>query len=284
MNGSLRSLAWAGMLAGASTLAAATVRVVGSDVLGPEFAAAVLRGGERLGDTVTLALDGSRPGLGRVRGTGADFGLISLPPAERGELEGFHAEPLAYHAVWVIAARECPVDHLTLAHLARAFGAAGGGAKWRDVGATGAWAERDVRVLVPQATHGVGAELFRSVVLQGGRWSEDLARFRDDAELAARLQRDPHALALAMRPPDAAQFRVLALAARAGEDAVAPSAEALQRGRYPLALPLFLVLRPERKDALWAWIAWWRSAAAATALARAGLVPAPARSGVDASK
>ncbi len=281
---SIRQLAVAVGLGVAALLPAAEVRIVGSDVLGAEFSAAVLRGAERLGDTVTLALDGSRPGLGRLRGTWADLGLISLPPAELGELRVFHAEPLAYHCVWVVAARECPLEQITLAQLERAFGAASGALKWRDLGVTGAWAERDVRAFAPAAGAGVGPEIFRSLVLRGGRWGEEVARFRDEDELAARLQRDPQALAIVMRRPDEKRFRVLPVAKGEGDAAAAPTRELLHAGRYPLQLPLFLVLRAERKDALWAWIAWWRSTEAAAALERAGLVPAPAQRGADAVK
>jgi len=259
-------------------VASAQVRIVGSDLLGAEFSASVLRAGERLGQPVTLALDGSRTGWGRLRDGQADMALLTLPNDEAERLGAFVLEPLAYHAVWVVVAPECPARAITLAQLAQAFGrGTGADLRWSDLGVAGDWAQRAVRALAPGADGGVGMELFRHAVLKGGRWSEDIVHFRDGDELAARFQRDRHAIALVTRPPDAARFRVLAVAKQSDESAVPPSRETLSNAKYPLRLPLWLAMRPEQRDALWAWIAWWRSAEAEAALARAGLVPALAR-------
>lgn len=253
----------------------AEVRVVGSDLLGKEFSAAVYSGALRIGSNVQLAFDGSRPGLGRLKSNWADMGLLTLPAGEAAQLKSYHVETLAYHCLWVLVTEECPLEQISYAQLAGLFGATGAPPlrSWSDLGA-GQWSEKPLNLAAPETGAGVMLEYFRSVATNGAPLRDDVVRYRDASELAALLSRQPHTIALVTEIPAAgAKVRALAVSAAPAVPGVKPTPATIHSGEYPLRLPLQLVLPHDRKEALWAWIAWWRSEEATRAFTRAGLVP-----------
>jgi phosphate transport system substrate-binding protein len=127
--------------------------------------------------------------------------------------------------------RDNPLVALTLEQVARAFG--GKALRWGDLGATGDWAERPVRV------YGVEREsplalFLRKTALGGGNLGEAMVGFPQSADVVQHVAGDPLSIgfAAAMRSTEA--VRMLALSTSDGEAPVSPSAESIAAGRYPL--------------------------------------------------
>ncbi len=261
---------------------AADLRVVGTDLLGIEFTKSFYAFAGRNGIPLTLAFDGSRPGIEQLKTGRADCALIVLPAEEMAALRGFTAKPVGYQPVIVLAPASCPVEQITFGQLAAVFGAkpAGqprAGVRWRDLGATGEWADEFVAPLVPEVGAGVALEYFRHVVLLDGALRRDLPRFASAHELAGQFGPKSRVLALAgALPADAKSMKPLRVANDPARPAIAATAETLHAGRYPLRLPVQLVFSTERPAAAASVAAFLFGDEAAAAMAMAGHVPLPA--------
>src|SRR3954469_25436133 len=90
-------------------IAFADLRVVGTDLLGLEFTKAFYEYSGRNGIKLALAFDGSRPGLQEFENGRADLALVTLPREEEAALARFRTLPLAYHCIFVVVPRSCPL-------------------------------------------------------------------------------------------------------------------------------------------------------------------------------
>ncbi|HVS52838.1 MAG TPA: substrate-binding domain-containing protein [Opitutaceae bacterium] len=261
-----------------------SLRVVGTDLLGVEFSRAIYDFAARHGIRTALALDGSRPGLDELCARRAEVALLMLPPEEETALDGFAAVVVAHHGVFVVAAEDCPLERITCEQLAGIFGAGprDGIVRWSQLGVTGKWAEDRIAPRVPEIGSGIAVDLFRHVVLRDGELGPTVAHYRDLAELERPANGAARLLALASRPPrEGAGLKIIAVAARPHDAAVLPTPETLQRGEYPLRLPLRVVFRPEALAHVRPLLEFLMGEGAAPHFERAGLTPLPAPARVE---
>ena len=266
-------------LAAATASSAADLRIVGTDLLGVEFTKAFYAFAGREGFGVTLAFDGSRPGLEQLRAGRADLGLLVLPAEQMRTLAGFETLPIGYHAVVVAAPAACPLDQITFAQLAAVFGAGAGvgntpGVRWGDLGVQGEWAGELVTPLAPEVGTGLALEYFRHAVLRDAPLRRDLQRFATVAELSAHLRSQPRALVIMAAPP-AAGMKPLKVAVSADQPAVPATPETLHAGSYALRLPVQLVFPTDRLREATRTVEFLHGDDAAILLERAGVVPLP---------
>jgi ABC-type phosphate transport system substrate-binding protein len=275
----------AGLLLAISPSFGAELRIVGSDLLGSEFTRALYEYAGRTAQKVTLALDGSRPGLEQLKANRAEVGLVVLPPNDTPAVAGFETEPIGYHALVVIVSNSCPLDQITFEQLARVLGAATGGggnlgARWSDLGVSGDWAREAVTPLVPEVGAGITGitlDYLRHVVLRDGPVRRDMARYARASALAAEILADPHTLAIAAQlPADVKHLKALKVSTKAGHAAEFATPETLHRGDYPLRLPVHFVYRAERRTDVLRLAEFLFGEVAARALAQADIVPLPA--------
>lgn len=255
----------------------AETRVVGTDLLGPEFSKAVYGFAVRARTPVALALDGSRPGIEELKAGRADLALVVLPKEELAELRDFYQQPIAYHRVVVWMPRDCPLREITLPQLASIFSKRAPAAtkRWSDLSAGGPWADRAIVTAAPSA--GLTLEYFRHVVLNGDELQPNVMRYRDNQELVALFAGEAAALTLAASvPPNTGAIRVLPVASREGATAFLPTEEHVHAGDYPLALALRVVARPAEITRLRPLMEWFSGPEAAAEFERAGLAPLPA--------
>jgi len=255
---------------------AAPSRIAGSDLLGPEFSKALYAAAARAGVPVLLTFDGSRPGAQALKQGKADAALLSLPEAELAELSEFRLTPIAYHRVVVLVPESCPLRQITLAQLARIFGARGAGSlAWGDLPGATEWAGNAIVAVAPEMGSGVTLDFFRHVVLGGGELKHNLVRYRTTAELLGHFTGESRVIALAaVLPKEAARVRVLA-GGKPGDDAVLHEPQAVHAGKYPLRLPLFVAVRREAAMQLDGLQNWLCGEEAAAEFARAGLQSLP---------
>jgi phosphate transport system substrate-binding protein len=150
---------------------------------------------------------------------------------------GFKAKrPAAGLAVFVHP--DNPIAGLTVAQLDAIFGAehkrgAANARTWGDVGLTGEWAARPIRVLAPPVTT-IPALFFRKVVLDDSlKWNVDMKEVADDAKAVDAVASDPAAIAYAPMVAATGGVRALPLA-KAGGAFVKPTGESAADRSYPL--------------------------------------------------
>jgi phosphate transport system substrate-binding protein len=154
-------------------------------------------------------------------------------------------------ALAVLVHRENPLSKLTLAQLAAIAGCSHHGTAsihtWGQLGATGAWAARRVRLYLYDTESGTGA-FFLHAVLNGSRkinWSQvrdfkDLKRadgssYRASQRIVDALARDPYGLAVSSLLYAGGRMKAVALSARDGGPFVLPTRESVIDHTYPLA-------------------------------------------------
>lgn len=260
---------------------AADLRVVGSDLLGPDFSQALYRCAAREGLRLSLALDGSRPGLEEIRAGRAHFALLTLPAADEPATADFEGVLLAWHQVIVLAPAAAPLERITFAQLAGVFGhdAPLSVHRWGDLGVSGEWAARPVVPRVPVVGLGLTAEYFRHVVLGGRAVRGGVERYGKTAELVSYFSGDSSVVALtAVLPAGESGLKVLRVAVDAKTPAFAPTVENLDTEKYPLRLPLRAVFRREAIDSVLPLLRFLVGPEGGMQLDRGGLVPsAPER-------
>jgi hypothetical protein len=140
---------------------AAEIRVVGCDLLGPDFAAALRAEAQRQEHDLTLALDGSHGGRARFEAGAADLALLVLRPEETPPAPPHRSVPLGYFTTVVLVPAASPLTEISLGELAGIFGADAPAdhSRWGDLGLGGKWAARAIR---PQA---LAPELSSALVL-----------------------------------------------------------------------------------------------------------------------
>ena len=254
------------------------LRVVGSDLLGTEWSRTLLIAASRVEVPLTVAFDGSRPGLGELRAGRAQLALVSLPAADEAGLAEFISLPLAWHRVVVLVPVSAPLNQLTLSQLAGIFGreARDDFQRWGELGVAGAWQSSPIRSHAPVAGSGLVLEIFRSLVLGAGALKSQVEFYRAPEDLVRQLAGESRVMALAgALPPGAVQARVLAVAVHEGEPAFAPTAENLDSGDYPLRLPLRVVFSKENLLRVAPVVRILMSDESAVQLERAGLAALP---------
>ena len=140
-----------------------------------------------------------------------------------------------------------PLVGLTLAQLDGLYSAEHRrGAKnlrtWGDLGLTGEWQDRPVRVLGP-AIDDVAALYFRHAVLADSyKWNAGLEEFHDEPAMLTSVAHDPDAIAYAPRHGAPAGLKMLPLARDDKGPLVAMTAENIVARTYPLFRAVRLVL------------------------------------------
>jgi phosphate transport system substrate-binding protein len=154
-------------------------------------------------------------------------------------------------ALAVLVGRENPLSRLTLTQLAAVAGCSHKGTAsihtWGQLGATGAWAARRVRLYIYDTESGTGAFFLRAV-LRGSRkidWSQvrdfnDLRRadgssYRASQRIVDALAHDPYGLAVSNLRFAGGRMKALALSAQDGSPFVLPTRESVADHTYPLA-------------------------------------------------
>lgn len=236
---------------------AAPIRVVGSDLLGADFARAVAEFSRQDDQPVTLDLQGTRPGLAAMEAGQADVGLFMLPPGEVPPA-GLINVVLAHQVAVVVVPAASSWREITVERLREEFGAGG-----KPTGARLA--------LAPKA--GLAWPLFAQRVLSDEAANATM-NFVEEETLLERVRRDAAAMAITGALPEGRLngLRVLTLAASATAPAYAPTPEAVGRGDYPLRVPLYVTFRRAEAPGLRRFLRFLLSDEVAAALAPAHFV------------
>lgn len=255
----------------------AEVRVTGSDLLGSPLRAALEKYGRENDARLVLQLDGSRPGLDRLRSGDADLGLIVQAPGDAPSADSLVARTIAYQPVVFIVPERLPFKQITAAQVRGIFAATGGEnyTNWGEVGLTDEWRTRAIAVLTLDPREGLTLALLRRLALDGAEL-KTLASFASLDRVLERVRSSDNGIAaIPLVPASGAGLRTLPYAATVKEAAHMPTPENLHDGSYPLCVPLQIVFRRESAPRLLGLLRYLLSDECGELLAREGFVPLP---------
>ncbi len=285
MNANFRGRFWRGgwwllLLAAlaSSPALAGDLRIVGSDLLGTEFAAAVKEFAMHNEVALTLSLEGSRAALRELDSGAADIALLVLRPGEEPPGALFKSYPFAYHIVVVLVPESSPLTQITFRELGEIYGATESTSfnRWGDLGLTGEWTSRAITPQAMSPGTGLATELFRRVVLNDGKLRSVVALQTSLDAVQRKLESEPGGIALAGSAPAAGKnIRVLPVARADRDVAFGPTPQNVHAGDYPLRLPVWLVVRRETGRAQLNFLRFLLGEEMTPRLEHAGLVTLP---------
>jgi phosphate transport system substrate-binding protein len=260
-------------------LRAETLRLAGSDLLGPGFSAALTTFAQRENFALEMHFEGSRSGLERLQAGAADLAFVAFAPDETAPAAPYVTQTLAYRVAVIVVPARLGITQASFTQLDGFFGARGpaGFTQWRDLGATGPAANLTATTHVFDAdAAGLSHDLFSHLVLRGAGFKSSVRRHEKLETLLEALASNGGGLAILPRAPAAvADLRVLSVAKAEGEPAFGPTAQNVHAGDYPLRLPLWIVYRDADVAKLRALLNFLANDEVARALEAADWLPAP---------
>jgi phosphate transport system substrate-binding protein len=233
---------------------------------------------------VTVQVGGGGSGVGIaqwLQGT-LDIAASSrdLESSERARAEARWGAPprvemVALDAIAVFVARANPIEAVTLRQLGDIYGVAPRITRWSDLSVHVPGCRGDEIVRVGRQNSSGTFHVFRSHTLGSTReyqlGSIDLSGSREVVSLVGQTPCAIGYSGLAYATPEVKVLRL----ARGGEAAIAPSAETVRDGRYPLARSLWLCATCDVAPQVAAFLDWILSAEGQRVAADLGFVPAP---------
>ncbi len=192
--------------------------------------------------------------IGRgTEGTSSAGLLASSRPLTDQEVKGFVSHhgyepigiPVAMDAVAIYVHNDNPIGRLNLEQVDGLFSSSLKRAKgehltsWGQVGLKDQWGQQPVHLYGRNKKSGT-REFFKHVALVDGELHDDVQEQPGSASEILAIARDPLAIGYAGVGFHSTMVRIVPLAQEAEGQAVAPSAETVSSGQYPLARPLYL--------------------------------------------
>ena len=181
-------------------------------------------------------------------------------PVEIEVATGRFTVPHKSPAYTVFVHKDNPLARLTVKQLDGIFGAERGGGwnaltwdetaahakadnirTWGQLGVTGEWADKPIRVYGPPNLGAGTITCFQQKVMGGGAiFNEDLREYADRARMVADLERDPYGIAYAALGYRTAGVKPVALAQTSAGPFVEPTRQSVAARTYPLARPVYI--------------------------------------------
>lgn len=262
-------------------LAHGQIRIGGSDLLTPNFDAALTEYADSRDLDLTIDFTGSYPGMEGLKKGSLDLAVVAIPVGGDLPGEGLRAIPFASKVLAIAVPQANPLNQITMQQLAAIFGEseASNITRWGQLGLTGEWSSRSIAVAsVSQAQHTLALDLFRHQVLQSRNTKPNLSEAPDINSLRRFLSQDNSSIALLHRiPADGAGMKILPIARTNTDLAFGPNPETVANNDYPLVLPLYLVFPTEGAGELKDLLRYMVSEEAAEALEGSDLTPLPSQ-------
>ncbi len=151
-------------------------------------------------------------------------------------------DPLALSGpLAVFVHRDNPLPSLSLSQLRQVF--SGAVRTWDELGLAGAWSHSPIATYGLQAGTALAHEM-RIRTLGEARYATALHGFPQSADVVEQVGRDRHGIGFAAAMRATPDVRVLSIAPADGTQPVAPTAENLMAGRYPLDRYLLIYAKP----------------------------------------
>lgn len=182
---------------------------------------------------------------------------------------------VGYDALAVYIHKSNPIEELTLEQLGGIYGEGGTITRWSQIGAKMPEGADEIIRVSRQSNSGTYA-YFREAILGRGRdfklGSRDMHGSKDVVELVSKT---PSAIGYSGMGYATAEVKMLRIARKAGDAAVAPTVENTLTHAYPIARPLFMYTLGEPTGVVKQYIDWVRSDAGQKIVVESGYVPLP---------
>lgn len=205
-----------------------------------------------------LGLSGQRRG-DKARGTGTEgASTVTVFASSRALNEQEHghfmsrfgyeplAIPIAMDAVAIYVHASNPIPHLSLEQLASIYGTGSASplATWGQLGLADRWAQAPIEVYGRDNRSGTKT-FFSELVLQGKPQKATVLEEPGSASEVLTIARNPFAIGYAGIGFNISDVRVVPLAGANSAQPVAPTAETVTTGSYPLSRPLYLYINSD---------------------------------------
>ncbi len=257
---------------------AGEIRLVGSDLLGPNFGRALAEFARQNDFAVKPELHGTRPGLDELAAGRADVGLFLLPLGETPAAAGLTSRIIGYQVAVVAVPAASPLTQATAAQLRGIFSGNSGDAftRWGELNLIGAWTSRPITLCALSPSAGLAFPLFRQAILTGAAARPGLEFAATPEDFSQRLRAADNSIGVTGLPAaEVPGLRILALAAGPSDPAYAPTSGHVHSGNYPLRMPLYVAFRRAAAPELQLFLKFLLSDEAAAALIPAHCLPLP---------
>lgn len=254
----------------------ATVKVAGSDTLGPPLQDFFAGPDQASAGEYTFDFAGSRLGLFAVRAGEADVALITLPPGESAPAQPLVARPFAYLATVVVVNAKNPLTQIRLNRLGGIFGTGEefDFNQWGDLGLS-TWTVRSIQAVALRSQGDLSSEIYRNLGLRTRQWKNTVSFVSGTSQLLDKIRTDEGAIGLMPGLPQAPGVKVLALLDDRRESGVFPDSDSLYTGQYPLGLTFYLIYQAQNLEKLRPFLQRLLSSELAAHLTTQGFLPLP---------
>lgn len=162
------------------------------------------------------------------------------------------AVPIAQDAVALYVNQENPLPHLSLDQADAIFSKTRKRGlpnieEWGQLGLTGTWEHAPIRLHGRDQRSTGTLPFFKSVVMQDGEFKSSITPQPGSASIVVEVGKDPYAIGYSGIGFQTSAVRALPLSEKPGLPAVAPTAESVMNGTYPLSRPLYLYVNQNPK-------------------------------------
>ena len=256
----------------------ADVRVVGSDLIGKDFAASLADYARRNDIGVKIDLSGSVRGLEQLQAGDADLGLLVFRPDEKLPGAPFLALPVAYHTAVVVVPAALPLTQITFDQLNAIYSdeAESNLKRWYDLGVVGEWATNNILPNITGPGGGISYDLFRYTVLRKPVLKPTVSvQDTFDATLRRIIGQEGGVAIMPMLPENQVKIKALLVARSPKDVAFGATEDNIHSGDYPIRLPVYLVFRKDKAKSMQVMLRYFFSEDAAAAWIKARLFPLP---------
>jgi phosphate transport system substrate-binding protein len=231
------------------SLAAGTVKIVGSDTMQP-IAEHWVRGLARYHPEAKFEFDcrGSETAIEALPKSESVVALMSRPLTgeEQSKLKESGAAVVGLvvgqDALAIVVHPENPIEEITREQLQAAYAAADAAPTWKELGLAGDWTMLPVQAQ-GRDPESVSRSTFRAWLFDKGQRERKIAEFLTNAEVAAAVAADKRAIGYVTRTAAGEKVKVVPLRLDDDRPAILPTDEAVARGQYPLVRSLHIVIR-----------------------------------------
>ena len=256
----------------------AEIRVVGSDLLGADFADGLKEFSRRNDLGLRLDLAGSETGLEQLRAGLAALGIVMLPPDGKIPEAPLMVVKVAYQTAVVVVPASLPLTQISFEQLNAIYADEADSSikRWGDLGVSGGWSNRNILPNITGPGGGLSYDLFRYTVLHTPPLKPTVSVQPDAAKTLLRIMGDEGGVAIMpLLPAKQAGLKTLSVSRRSADVAFGPTEDNIHSGDYPIRMPVYLVFPKTSAKKLQLVLRYLLSEDAVPLWKSAGLMPLP---------
>ncbi len=258
-----------------SIVCAKSVSIEGSDLLKTTLRDAFLPE-KWSANTFAISLQGSAFALDKMRTNAVDIAIIAVPEGETVSVTGYKSVPLCYLLCVVVVNKDNPLPDITLQQLGKILSEKENFTQWSELGLTGLWGERAIKVASVDRLNGMALEIAQSITAIDADIKSSIKLYSTVEEVMERVRLEPNTLGILPVNVSDPSLRVLSVSG--GQNAkkkyaFSPTAENVNFGDYPLKLKFSVLFKANADKNILQVIKYLHSNEIAESLIKTGFMP-----------